>query len=127
MSECQPFLRDCFFLCCSVLRSQNILVARSLLMTEISSSLLHWNDLFEIGWMCIVESAGLPVSSPSFWQSTFWRSLVSSSWARKKTTPRCETVDSSGSGSREGLHRTYEKLCRESVLVRIERVHNPFS
>lgn len=46
---------------------------------------------FRIGWMCRVESAGLPVRTPSLWMRSFWRSLVRLDWERKKTTPRSET------------------------------------
>jgi len=44
------------------------------------------------GWMWRPDVAGRPESSPSRRISFFCSSLVRPSWARKKTTPRCEMV-----------------------------------
>ena len=67
--------------------------ACSELITLISSSLSPCSrpELL-IGWMCSFDVAGLPDSEPSRCASSFCRSLVSSSCARKKTTPHCETT-----------------------------------
>jgi len=61
-------------------------------MMLISSSFppSSWAE-FETGWMWSFEVLSFPLSSPSRWTSSFWRSFVMSSCLRKNTTPLWET------------------------------------
>jgi hypothetical protein len=59
----------------------------------ISGSVTRYPSRSELrmGWMWRPEVEGFPEARPMRWMSSFCRSAVRLSWARKKTTPRWET------------------------------------
>lgn len=90
MSLCQPSLELCLVWYSGFLYS---FLAPSELMTLISSSLSPYSRAELLtGWMCRPDVLGLPASLPSRSASSFCRLLSRSSWRRKKTTPRWETI-----------------------------------